>query len=610
MIYLCHTGASPKRIGQKLSAASEGKSPTQWLFLGRDYLLFRDWVKALGHDWECLRYARQLQELATVWRKPYLDWLTELGRRNNNLIWWSSAIAERNTNIDSLYHSICYLRIGLDYLSKENPPLLVVVESRAVLLALANHPELRGRVRVIHSYWSILKEAVKWPASWVFYFLDASRALLDAWITRRGRVSVPPPAGKPRVLVHSCMDESYFGDDGMAHDRFFGSLAMELRCRGYDVITMPWLFNIKRSRCKAFAWFRSHPGQYLIPEDYYSICDYIWAAGIVMRQMFLLPGQRSFQDMAITLLVREDCMQQSCRIGAAHFVLYFRLIKKLAGQDMKLDYFIDTHENMTAEKPQIMAFRRFMPKVTTVGFQHYSESQAMMLCLFTTPEEAAFAPHPDVIVCNSPHMEARMAQMGFPPQKLRAGPSLRYQYMLCELATVFTEPNKVLVILTLGLDIITQIMDMLHQAFPKPEGIEFWVKPHPMLRMDLKELQKITGPLPGHFSLAEGNMNLWLPRAACAVVSASTTSFEAALAGVPVVVASREIDFDLNPLAWHSEFASPVCSPQELREQVLACLNMSGEERERLQTWARNMRKRAISPITDENVETFVQPRA
>jgi hypothetical protein len=610
MIYLCHAAISPKRIYSKLAVelAKERSAPVQWLFLGRNYLRFKDWKETLGPGWQNLRYSKQLQSLALKWRKPYLDWLTELGKQNNTLTWWSSSISERNTYGDSLYHSICYLRIGLDFLAKKNPPLLLVIESRAILCTLVNHPDLRGSVRVFHSHMSLLKEVLKWPASWAFYFLDGLRAILDACSPRRGRAPIPPLTEKPRVLIHSCMDDSYFGDDGTAHDRYFGSLASELRLRGYDVITIPWLFNLKRSRRKAFAWFRIHPHQYLIPEDFYSLLDYAWAAGVVMRQMFLLSGHLSFQDMDITPLVREARWRQSRRIGAAKFMLYYRLIEKLAQRGMKLDFFIDTFENMITEKPQVMGFRRFMPEVTTVGFQHYGESLPLMLCLFTTPEEAAFAPHPDVIVCNSPHMSTRMEQMGFPRHKLRVGPSLRYRHLMGEFSSLAAEPNKIMVILPMGVDNIAEMMDSLRQSFPDPEDIEFWLKAHPMLSR--KALHKVMGQLPRHFSVVKGNMDQWLTRAACIVVSASTSAFETALAGVPVVVIGRETDFDLNPLAWFPEFASPIHSSQKLREQVRRCLNLSQTEREDLQAWARKLRERAISPITDETVAAFVHPRS
>ena len=583
----------------------EKTATVRWLFLGPNHKRFKTWSEALGPDWQHLKYSQELQSLALDWRHSYLEWITELGKKNDNLVWWSSSISERNTYGDSLYHAICYLRIGLDHVAEENAPLLIVAESQALLYSLANHTTAQGKVCEFHPLRGFVLEFFRWQASWAFYFLDALQAILDAHLTRRGRSAIPPCAAKPRVMIHSCMDESYFGNDGTAHDRYFGLLAAELRGRGYDVMIMPWLHNLKRSRRKAFAWFRRHSDQYLIPEDFYSLWDYAWAAWVVMRQMALIPGQHYFQSMDITQLVREACWKQSRRVGAANFVLYYRLASKLARRGFRLDYFVDMFENMITEKPQVMGYRSFMPEVTTVGFQHYGESLPLMLCLFTTPEEAAFAPHPDVIVCNSKHMLMRMEQMGFPRQKLHVGPSLRYSHLMGEFKPPVTECDKTLVILPLGEDIMAEMLSLLRQAFPEPEGNVFWLKPHPMMNSGV--LKRITAHLPEHFSLVTGNMELWLSRAACVVVAASTAAFEAALAGVPVVVVGRETDFDLNPLAWFPEFAPPVHSSQELREQVLRYLNLDYSGRQGQQAWARRLREEAISPITDATLSAFVQ---
>jgi hypothetical protein len=609
MTFFCFAGANPNSIRRKIIKHLKHSSSNliPWLFLGSNYLLFRKWKDALGPGWSHLSYSKKLQRLAFEWRQPYLAWLTQLGKQNNNLVWWSSMISERNTYADSLYHSICYLRIGLDFLEQKNLPQLVVVESRAVLYVLAKHAALQGRVRIFHTYMYLVKDVLKWSTSWASFLLSGLCSILDAYITRKKQLSIPCPTEKPRVLIHSCIDDSFLGDDGTEHDRYFGALASELRIRGYDVMTMPWLFNLKRSRRKAFVWFRQNPHKYLIPEDYYSVYDYAWAAMIIVRQIFLLPGHHNFQNMNITSLVREACWKQSYRSGAAKFVIYYRLIKKLAQSGMKLDFFIDTFENMITEKPQVMAFRKWMPEVTTVGFQHFLELYPLFLCWITSLEEAEVAPHPDVIVCNSLHMLKRMEEIGFPRNKLRVGPSLRYQNMIKEFVSINTEPNKVLVIMPLSADHIIEMMDLLRQSFPVPENIEFWLKPHPMLSR--KILHEAIGKLLSHFSIIEGNIDQWLPRATCAVVMASTSAFEVALSGVPVVVLGRETNFDLNPLAWFSEFAPPAHTPQELRKQVLCCLNLSGAEREEMKKWARKFRESAISPINDKTITAFVKPR-
>jgi hypothetical protein len=608
-IYLCESIVKPQRFLKHRRRTSEidlDKS-LKWLYLGQDYIQLRQWQESLGSKWDRLSYSKRLQSLAIEWREPYLEWIADLGLKHKSLQWWSSSIAERNTYGNSLFHSICYLQIGLEYVFRETSPLLIVVENIAVMRSLANQCELGIVVKCFKSRFRIRKQVKSWVGAYALYFLDGFRAVWDARRTRLHMTTVPLKTKKTRILIHTCIDESYFGDDGKSHNRYFGPLVDELRKRGYEVITMPWLYNLRRSRIEAFEWFRQHQSQYLIPEDFYSIWDYFWAASVVLRQYFLPTGEHFFQGLDITSVVRDACSQQARRTGAAKFILYYVLTKKLAKSRMKLDFFIDTFENMITEKPQVMGFHKFMPWVTTVGFQHYIEAIPLMLCLFTTEKEGKFAPHPDTIVCNSEHMVERMSQLGFPREKLRVGPSLRYLHFARNDLRPSRETGKVLVILPLGEDNLFEIMDKLHQAFPKGENIKFWLKPHPMMGSDRLSVHFERSKLLEHFSLVKGEIGEWLSRSSCVVVMASTAAVEAALAGVPVVIVGRETDFDLNSLGWFAELESPAYSPTELRKALYRQLSLPEPERERLREWARKMRGRMLSPINEETLSVFVQ---
>lgn len=617
-IYLIHSSASPEWVISHLQAKGiqTDQQSVRWLYLGRDYLRLLAWERALGKGFVRVHYAEHLQELALRWRRPYLDWIATLGRQNNSLVWWSSRLAERNTLLDSLYHKVCYLEIALKFTMDERSPTLVIAENRSVLQAIAAQSALRPRVRWIRKVRPLL-EWLKWllrlTVTWSRYLHEGICAMRDARVTREGEPILPPATGRVRVLIHSCMDDTYFGADGCAHDRYFTVLPDELRRRGYDVVTVPWLYNLRRSRREAFSWFRQQSDRYLIPEDFYILNDYIWAAWVVILQAWLLPGLQVFEGRDITGLVRDACLEQSLDTGVAKFVRYFRLIHRWKRMGLKTDIFIDTFENMVTEKPLVMAFRKYMGNVMTVGFQHYVAPYPLWLCGYTTQTESRIAPHPDVVVCNSPWTANLFAKEGFPPEKLRIGPSLRYLYMMEGQADGQTqiepESRTVLVPLPYETSMVTELMHKLFEAFPLDENTRFWLKLHPMMSAEEWMFSLDGNELPDHMEKVGGSMADWLPRATCAVAMASTTALEIALAGVPVVLVGRETDFDLNPLAWFPEFDNPVHSPEELHAQVFRKLSLSPAERERLKDWARLMRRECLSPLTEETISAFVKSR-
>lgn len=392
-------------------------------------------------------------------------------------------------------------------------------------------------------------------------FADGARAIRDARQTRSGEAAVPEGPGQRRVLIRTYIDETYFGADGTARDRYFPGLADALRQDGYEVITVPWLTQPRRSRREAFAWFRRHPGQYLIPEDFYSLGDYLWATSVIVAQARLASGPHVFEGLDVTPLVRDACRQQSTEAGLTRSALYYRLVEKWARLGLKFDVFIDTFENMLGEKPPVMALRRWVPDVLTVGFQHYAGQHPLVLCLFTTPEEAAFAPHPDIIVCNLPLTAARLVDAGFPRRKLRVGPPLRFLYSMPAEVERTAEAGRVLVVLAMDPMAAKELLSKLLAAFPEDESIRFWVKPHPM--MSLKQFDALLGgrEMPPHMTRVEGPIGEWLARAAGAVVVATTATLEVALpvpAGMPVP-AERADAVGLRTPRWHRGSSGGLC---------------------------------------------------
>lgn len=604
MIYLTTASSDAARVRRSLDGVA-----CRWAYLGRDYGRTREWERALGPSFQRVSFSARLQELAGQWRERYLDWIASASiKHSDDLAWWTSSIAEKNTLEYSLFHSFCYLQIATEMIGS-GEPVLLVAERESLLRAVEVNTAGRRSKRVaagLREEWSLL---ARFFYAWTRYAVQCLGAHRDARATRRNEPRTEVD-GERRVVLHTCIDESYFGDDGQPRDRYFPGLAQKLRELGYNVRTLPWLYNIRRSRRDAFRWFRARAGEYVIPEDEYSAGDYIWSARVVMRQLFSGRELTRFETLDVRPLIRCARIEQAGNDGTAKFVRYDRLVRRWATRGERLDFFIDMFENMRVEKPQIMALREVMPQTVTVGFQHYAALPPLQLFLRTTPQESAVAPLPDVIVCNSPHSLAELEAAGFPADRLRLGPSLRYRHLLnIPLARSRASSRIVLVVLSLEENASRELLMKLFDAFPSRTDIDFRIKVHPMAPPDF--LRDLLDPLPEGYQRASGELAPLLAGAACAVVVASTSAFELALAGVPLVICGRESDFDQNPLAGYSEFGAPAVGVDDLRKAVSDRLSLSTARWERLREWAARMREEAFSPVTEETIRAFVeQPRA
>jgi hypothetical protein len=602
-IFLTLASSQPSRVAREILRRTAG-APVRWVYLGRDYETTRAFETSLGDQFERISYAQRFQTLSLELREKYVFWIADLGK-GGDISWWASRIAEKNTLLPSLFHSICYLQIATELLREEAGPILVVAERESVLRAIEMQHVGVNIHRVDVASWKReeLRLAARFAFAWARFLVRSIAELRDARLTR-SVVPAEDTSRKPRVIIHTCIDETYFDANG-GRDRYFPELDRMLREMGCEVRKLPWLFNIRRSRREAFAWFRARAAEYVIPEDTYRFADYGWSALVVMKQFFLAKNAREFEGLDVRALVRCARLEQAGDADVARFVRYDRLIRRWAARGERVDVFIDMFENMAQEKPPVIALRDAMPSAMTVGFQHYTAFSPMHLILRTTSEEARRSPCPDVIVCNSEYSRRELIDGGFPENKLRVGPSLRYDHI--RTIPVRTEPQGgrvVLVVLSLEEGASRELLYKLRDAFPQTEGIEFRLKLHPMCAID--SLRDILDTLPAGFTVVRGELSDQMSGAACAVVVASTSAFELALAGIPLVVAGRESDFVHNPLARHPEFPPPATSAMELRSAILDRLDWNPESHDRARQWALRMRCEALSPVTSETVHAFI----
>lgn len=600
----------PVRVAADLRSRSVSSvSPQRWLYLGGDYESSQQWAAALGSGWERTSIADQLQDRAREWRSSYLDWIASLGRGSEDLAWWTSPVAERNTMTSWLFQAFCYLDISRAAVT-EKGNLLIVAQHAPVLKALRRGLGSTGSLRWIRTWrsqWHVARPALVGVYRWLRFGVDALQTQFAAWQTRR---EIPPPSApvdRFRVLLHTCIDESYFDGDGHGRDRYFPALQEHLTRLGYEVVTIPWLSNLQRSRQEAFRWFRRRPGAYLIPEDYYRARDYLWSAWIVWQQRAAPRDVPLFRGMDVSGVVRDAYWAQLTDPSRTKFIRYYRLIQRLSRTPLRVDVFVDMFENLASEKPIVLGFRRWMPHVMTVGYQHYLSMYPSLFSLFTSPKEVGRAPIPDVLVASSYLGAEQLVAAGFPEDRVRVGPSLRFQHILCARVQSGDVPlGGVLVVVPMERSAAAELIAKLRDAFRDSPHVKLWLKLHPMMS-DSTFHRCLNGhQLLPSMVVVKGRLDDWVDKAACAIVLASSAALEVALLGLPVVVVGREGDLDFNPLDFFPECVPAVVEVASIRNLVLSAMETNSTLRASQERWAASVAKRAVVAATEVRIRAFV----
>ena len=602
---------------------SSPASPTgKWIFLGENFLDILEWEKRLGKA-DRISYAHLIPEVFSHMREPLMQWTTQEGHRHGkSMAWWLSNVASRNVMATPFFLHICYLEILRRILEKESGEIVVVCEDSFLLRAIAANFQKRG-------HRCLFPARIKWE-SWcetiskcgqVVRKLGGSLARqCSRWFEARWRNPRPPsPAGsssKARILIHTCLDESCLGKDGILKDRYFGRLPKWLEEHGCSVMTIPWLFNAKTPFAELLRWFRSNPDRYLIPEDHWSLSGLIESVGEIVKAGTLPFACREIEGFEIRPLEIRERLEQLGAFQLLGFLLYRSAIRDWIARGNRCQLFLDMFENMPVERPQAQIIREVSPKTPTVGYQHLAAIPEELLGYSLGEIEANSSCFPDYIVSSGPENAKFLMQRGFPHHRIFAGPALRYEYLFqpaFQGESLFhrSSPPTILAVFPLELSGAVELASRLFDLadWLETRNTQVTLRLHPMT--DKSELLTLLGvqTLPAGWNWSSEPLLTELRQSNVVLGSGTNALFDAAAAGIPVISLGRESGFSYNPLhAWRRQF--PGCRtfpPEELKSRLslLFASDISGEYLQEIRSLSTELR-RSLGSLEDARMNVFL----
>jgi hypothetical protein len=591
-LLLAHVSSGPEQV-----ASSAGTA--RWLFLAQDYRQLLEWRDVMAG--EELAATRRINRVAAGLRRPFLDLITELGRRYDSVSWWTSRVSERNTAVSPLFLYCCYLRVAAAEIGEETT--CIVSESFAVLASLADIARARDiEVQWIgprHEHAGVAHLRAAWRIG-----RFAVQGLRSAVAARK--LPRPDDLRRPLVLIRTWVDEASFGEEATFRDRYLPGLADWLEARGVCTITLPVLANLRVPFGVAWRSLLETRRRFLAPEAYYRVSDYLSALREARRSSTLpdCSGLR-LEELDVSRVFDAERRRAAYDRNSLEALLSYRLPLRLSQADLEPDVMIDPFENMIPEKPLILGFRHWLPRTKIVGYQH-GALYPLLLCNFVTHGETEFAPLPDRVVCNGPFFREVLVREGLPPERAVVGPALRYAYLQDMSKIAPTSSSTLLVVLPLVVDAAVELLVKVAEAFCEDRGLRLLLKPHPMGNPSLIFRDARLEQLPSNFEVVSGTMEDALAEARVVIGLASSAVYEAVAAGRPVVVVGRDAVFDMNPLAYHAEFARVFTTPHEIRAETLRLLDQSEEEVAAYRLRADSLLRDSFHPVTDEAMAAFV----
>ena len=611
---------APDQSSVRAAIRTLGSSRFAWAYFGASFHRAESLAQRLGPEPQNIDCAPGIRAAADELRQQYLDYVGELSRANTSTWWRRSCVAEKNPYVSNVFLHVCCVRAVerlLGTIEKERP-LLVVVESRPLRMALARHlgaalcePRwigaalwARGAAEIlVRQMLFIVSSLRKIGYARYVYRMHRTRAVLDV-IAR----------GQPICVANVWVDQrAYDPETGEFSDVDFAEVLGYLKSIGKRSFTVP---NVLQSASyqRVVRYIARSKQDCLVPHAYLTLSDVVRAAVISLSAR---PGSvecPKFEGIDVSTLIAHDLRRDWCRQREAPNILLGRLVKRWKAKGLRVERFIYTFENHIWERVLCEEFRRSYPDVKLIGYQPNGLPLFLMNYFISAMERDTIA-LPDCVVTNGRYAAQLLKQSGYDPERIVCGGGLRQRYLqpwLCGDNGYAPRPSRtdrrVLVTTSIGPDKTVELVWKCVTALANVPGVRVTVKCHPSMPLSLVE--NLAGVWrSSQVDITTATLRELLPEADVVVYTGDSgfPCVEALAAGVPVVYVEPGYGLPLDSLDGFRELRMTARTPAEIRVAVCQLLNVSEKDLTQARHRWREAARQLIGPVDTATLELFAQ---
>lgn len=543
--------------------------------------------------------ARRLDAIAEELRAPFHLLIAELAAPHGaSLDWWVTQLASRNTFSSSLYLRCCQALLAVRASQARPAPQEILVDSPALADTLARALGTSVPVRCTIPAWRARAagHAQRGRALAAALYSFAGRALASGL-----RPARRPPPSAPITLVDTFVFADSLDEAGNLRDHYYPGMAEQLSAdERASLWIAPTLYRI-RNHLSLFGRLRRSPENFLLPEDYLWLSDYLHAFLHPWRVPRVAPGPRMLGGVDVEPLVREAEAAGFAASGSLEALLRQRFARRLKEKGIRLRMVLEWYENQELDRGAVAGLRAAFPDVPVVGYQGYVVSRHY-LCMFPTREEQAAGLLPQSVAVVGPAF-VEPAREFCPGLAVETAPAFRFRNLWRDAPL---PPRDFTVLAALPIHVVEarDILQRLAEAC-RPYGSRWRValKPHPLAPMD-----RIGSP-PAGWEIASGDLDALIAKAGVLVSSASSACVQALASGVPVAVMGSLRGLTQNPIPPGADRRLwDLCyTAEDLRASIDRFATRGPGEVVRDRAAGRGLRENFFTPVTRETVARLLR---
>jgi len=555
-----------------------------------------------------------LNEVATEIRHDFNRLVESVGlKHEDNIDWIVGSISSRNKYVSPLFLRCCYLGLIEKVIERDQNITKILISDRPLIKVIDEYCKENNKdISVIctEAISSRLKRAIKPIFSYVFACIVFSLRFFGRSRAYKKKISFSSPI----TLLDTFVIESKIGGEGSIYraeyrDRYYPGLLEHLNEEERkQVFYYPTLSGVK-NLIKVFRLIRNANTQFIIPDDFLKISDYLFIFLHPFRIRKIRIPNTSFSGFDVTSMLKNEQLSNCWDSSFFSGLLNYRFAFRTAQENVPIRLLIDWHENQAIDRGMVVGFHRFHPETDIIGFQGYVISKTLHLYIYPTRSEFRSQAIPDRIGVVGRGLLKDIHEFSDDFEAVVA-PAFRFRKVWENRKSkpdmgVFT----ILAALPIGLEGSANILNLIVPVFDKcgESNFRFWIKPHPTYGPEqIRPLLNGVWPKNCHFK--SGDFNECVEGSNLLIGNASSTCLEAMAKGVPVIVVGDRNGIIENPIpeAITSDMWRLCYSPEEVADAIQFYEKRSPEKIREHEEVGKRIREEYFEPVTREGVRRFL----
>jgi len=487
-------------------------------------------------------YASQLDDIAEEIRKPYIELISQIADEyGDNLDWWVTPLACRNTYVCNLFLYLCQLVL-----------IIRVAEKDGINEVIVSSSSLASTLRSFLPSTILVKTRVtkfKWVLSTILISIYRLLGVVYKCIMRicAAKLAELRNAGGavepdyPVIIIDTVMYENSV-QHGIFKDRHYPGLIEELDANSRrKIFWAPYFYRVNNFS-SIFNKMSECDDNFLLAEDYLHISDYLYALGNFIRVK--APKRKYiFEGVEITKILHEVFFDNLINTSSIEALLRHRFTMRLANTGIQVDKVIEWFENQEIDHGAIAGWRRYFPSVPILGYQGFFASQNYM-CMFPISVEKELNLIPQTVAVLGNDYISPVKEF-CPDLNVTIAPGFRFNSIW--LNSIYDSNDSyftILVPLPIMKSDYISIMEMINKSLPlivksctKP--LRFLIKQHPSADSSCKLTEFFYDAPSLSYELISGDIEMAFNEANLVISAASSTCMESVVRGIPVIIIAK-----------------------------------------------------------------------